>query len=70
MTTVTINIDETVKTGQTIYCKELDAFLSLIIVPVDIVNAQIGQFQKQLADSQKTLDDLNAIAATRVKVIP
>lgn len=61
---ISITIDETAN-GQTIYCKELDSFLQVYIIPAARMLADLEETKKKTEDSQKKVDDLSSVLFKR-----
>lgn len=64
MTDISITIDETAN-GETVYCKELDAFLQIYIVPSGAILSEKQAAQDALDKAQKTIDALDAVTIKR-----
>lgn len=64
MTDISITIDETAN-GETVYCKELDAFLQIYIIQKVDIEAQRAEAQLKIDTAQKALDALDAVTVKR-----
>lgn len=64
MTDISIAIDE-MANGETVYCKELDAFLEIYIIQKVDIQAQRADAQLKIDQAQKAIDALDAITIKR-----
>lgn len=56
---ITITIDPTVQANsQNVYCKEIDSFLDIVIIPHTVVDDRLAIAQGAVLQDQKDLDAL------------
>lgn len=64
MTDISITIDETAN-GETVYCKELDAFLQIYIIQQSTISSDKQAAQDKVDQALKAITALNIVLAKR-----
>ena len=64
---ITLTIDETQPT-QTIFCKDLNAFLHVDILPQSSIDDQMAQAQAMIDRGQAIIDSLTPVTASAVTI--